>query len=115
MGALSRKTTGKPATRRPASVPISLRFSPELRERVRRYASERHLQEATAIRALCAERLNEIELATELAGAEEWQLQQATRTWDRFRAGKGRTAPPEELDRIFDKALPARRTSQRPA
>lgn len=86
-------------------MPISLRFSPALRERVRRFAAKRQLQEATAIRLLVSERLNEIDDAKQLAEAEAWQREQALATWERFLAGRGRVVPRERIARIFAKAL----------
>lgn len=104
-----RQVKGRRLTR---NVPISLRFSPELRERVRRYAAERQIEEATAIRLLCAERLNEIERDAELSEAEEWQRAQAWASWERVRAGQGRDVPAERIARVFSDALAERdRTS----
>lgn len=110
---------GRPISRtagpggRAANVPVSLRLPPGLRQRVRRFAAARDLQEATAIRTLCAERLDEIELERELRAAEAWQLRQATATWDEFRAGKGRVVPRAAVDRVFAEARARRRRRER--
>lgn len=99
----SRRASGP--SRRPSTVPISLRFGPELRQRVRRFAAERQLEEATAVRLLVTERLNEVDEAKELAEAEAWQREQALATWERFLARRGRVVPRERIARIFAEAL----------
>ncbi len=96
-----------------ASVPVSLRLPAGLRQRVRRFAAARDLPEATAIRTLCAERLDEIEMEGELRAAEAWQLRQAVATWDEFRAGRGRVVPRAAIDRVFAEARAMRRGRER--
>ncbi len=83
---------------------MSLRLPTGLRDRIRRFAAARDLQEATAIRTLTAERLDEIEMEGELRTAQAWQLRQAVTTWDRFRGGKGRVVSREAIDRVFTEA-----------
>ena len=104
MGTTDRKRSGTTSRRqadRPAATPFSLRVPPPLRERIRRYAKDRHLEEATAARVLMAERLNEVDAAQELARADVWQLAQAQEAWRELRDGRLELAPPEGLARIF--------------
>lgn len=98
---------------RTAGLPLSLRLPAGLRQRVRRFAAARSLQEATAIRTLCAERLDEIEVEGELRAAEAWQLRQAMATWEDFRAGKGRVVPRAAIDRVFAEARAKRSHTER--
>ncbi len=97
------KTRQKP--RRRPTISLSLRFPPDLRARVRRYARAHGLEEATAIRALCADRLREIELSEDLVAAERWQLEQAIASWTRLERGKLELASPAEVRRLFAEAL----------
>lgn len=100
------KSVAKPGTRKRVSTsPINFRMPTPLRARVRRYATQRHLGEAEALRLLVSERLDEEESAIELAAAERWQFEQAYATWDRFRQGRGRTVPRERIEQIFTRAL----------
>lgn len=98
---------------RTAGLPLSLRLPAGLRQRVRRFAAVRALQEATAIRMLCAERLEEIELEDEVRAAEGWQLRQAITTWDDFRSGKGRVVRRAAIDRVFAEARAKRPRTER--
>ena len=87
-----RKTTGEP---------MSLRFPSELRKRVKRYAQSRGLEEATAVRTLCADRLNELEVREDLESAERWQLEQALADMDRLERGELRTVGLDEVRTAF--------------
>lgn len=89
---------------RPAATPFSLRVPPPLRERIRRYAKDRQLEEATAARVLMAERLNEVDAAEELARADAWQLAEAQEAWRALRDGRLELAPAGGLARIFREA-----------
>lgn len=89
---------------------MSLRFPADLRARVKRYARSRGLEEATAVRALCAERLRELDLTEDLRVAEQWQLGQAVESWDRMLRGELETVEPTEVRRLF---AAARATKQR--
>ena len=107
MGRTDRTRSGTAPRRkegRAAAVPFSLRVPPPLRERIRRYAKDRQLEEATAARVLMAERLNEVDAAQELARADVWQLAQAQEAWRELRDGRLELAPPEGLARIFREA-----------
>lgn len=107
MGKTSRKATETGTRRkggRAAAAPFSLRVPPPLRERIRRYAKARQLEEATAARVLMAERLNEVDAAQELTRADAWQLAQAQEAWRELRSGRLELAPPDGLARIFREA-----------
>jgi hypothetical protein len=83
---------------------MSLRFPPALRARVQRFAVERGLEEATAVRTLCAERLQEIDLTSDLLLAERWQLQQARQAWDEWERGELETVELDALKTVFAEA-----------
>lgn len=107
MGTIDRKRAAAASRQkegRQAAVPFSLRVPPPLRQRIRRYAKARQLEEATAARVLMAERLNEVDAADELARADEWQLAQAQEAWRRLRRGELELAPADGLERIFREA-----------
>lgn len=107
MGTTDRTRSRTPSRRkegRAAAAPFSLRVPPPLRERIRRYAKDRQLEEATAARVLMAERLNEVDAAQELARADAWQLAQAQEAWRELREGRLSLAPPDGLARIFREA-----------
>ncbi|MBL8957032.1 MAG: hypothetical protein JNK82_40035 [Myxococcaceae bacterium] len=72
---------------------MSLRFPKELRARVSRYAKARGLEEATAVRVLCMERLQELELTDALALAERWQTTEALKSWEQLERGELRSVP----------------------
>jgi predicted DNA-binding protein len=108
---------GEPKARRKsvATTPINFRMPKPLRTRLDRFARDRHLGEAQALRVVVAEHLDEIESAAELAAADRWQYEQAFATWERFRRDQGHTVPREEIDRIFQAArepAPAATTSR---
>ena len=97
-------TAPRPKAGRQAAAPFSLRVPPPLRQRIRRYAKARQLEEATAARVLMAERLNEVEAADELARADAWQLAQAQEAWRKLRRGELELASADGLARIFREA-----------
>ena len=80
---------------------MSLRFPTDLRARVKRYARTRGLEEATAVRTLCADRLRDLELREELQLAEHWQLEDALATWDRLDRGELKTHDVSEVRKVF--------------
>lgn len=92
--------------------PISFRMPPALRVRLRRFAKERNLAEAEALRLVVSEHLDEVENERELAAAERWQFKQAYATWQRFQRGEGRLVPWEDIQQIFVDALAKRPTSE---
>lgn len=99
------KRTGIRAT--PAS-PINFRMPPDLRARLRRFAKERHLAEAEALRLVVSEHLDEVENERELAAAERWQFKQAYATWQRLLRGEEPLVPFEEIEKIFADARAGR-------
>jgi predicted DNA-binding protein len=95
-----------PAKRR-AVVPVSplnFRMPRELRTRLRRFADSRSLGESDAVRLILSEYLEEIVTVRELEAAERWQFKQAYATFTRSLAGKERTVPWSEVDRVFAEA-----------
>lgn len=88
---------------------MSLRFPVDLRARVKRYAASRGLEEATAVRALCAERLQEVEFGEEVLAAERWQMSMALESWDQLEMGKLDTVPPSDIRGLFADARKAAR------
>lgn len=110
------RATPKPSARKandPPVTPINFRMPRDLRARLRRFARQRHLGEADALRLVVSERLEEVQNEQEMAEAERWQLAEAYRTWDRFRAGQGRTASHEGIRGIFTDALAGREATGR--
>jgi predicted DNA-binding protein len=91
----------------PAS-PINFRMPPDLRARLRRFAKERHLAEAEALRLVVSEHLEEVENERELAAAERWQFKQAYATWQRSMRGEEPLVPREEVDKVFADARAGR-------
>jgi len=96
----------------PAS-PINFRMPPDLRARLRRFAKERHLAEAEALRLVVSERLDEIDNERELVAAERWQFKQAYATWQRYLRGAEGTVPWEDVQQIFVDALAKRPATER--
>ena len=95
---------------RKANLPISFRMPGALRSRLRRFAEERSLGEAEAIRLALSERLNEIDDERDLTAAERWQFEQAYGTWQKLKAGTEKLVSQEDIDRVFDRARPRRGT-----
>ncbi len=93
--------------------PINFRMPRALRTRLRRFADERHLSEAEALRTVVSEHLSEIENERELAAAERWQFAEAYATWDRFRRGEGRTVSRADIAKVFRDALAERDATHR--
>ena len=92
--------------------PLSFRMPPALRARLRRFAKERHLAEAEALRLVVSEHLDEVENERELAAAERWQFKQAYATWQRHLRGEGRVVPWESIQQIFDEARAKQPTTE---
>lgn len=80
-------------------------LSPELRQRIEDQARKRNLKLATAARVFLAEHVDELEDATDLAKAEEWQRAQAWATWEKIRAGDAREVSWDELKTDTHRAL----------
>jgi len=86
-------------------MPMSVRLPRDLRQRVRRFARARGLEEATAIRMVLAEHLNEIELDEDLTKAEEWQRAQVYEALDRLDRGEEKIVPMERVYRTLAEGL----------
>lgn len=101
-------TERAPARQRPkaaSTASIHFRMPTKLRARLRRFAEERSLGEAAALRLAVSERLEQIDDERELAAAERWQFEQAWATWQRIKSGEEKLVEPEEIHRLFDRAL----------
>lgn len=111
---MAERAPTRPRTaRRPATTSVHFRMPGQLRTRLRRFAEERSLGEAEALRLAVSERLNQIDDERELAAAERWQFQQAWATWERIKSGKEKLVGPDEVHRLFDRALDRRTASRR--
>ncbi|MDE3102041.1 MAG: hypothetical protein KGJ98_07370 [Chloroflexota bacterium] len=89
-----------------ATTSLHFRMPADLRSRLQRFAEERSLDEAEALRLALSERLNEADDDRELEAAERWQFEQAWTTWQEYlRSGRRGGVPPEEIHRLFDEAL----------
>lgn len=97
------------------SAPMSLRLSSDLRRRIRRFARARGLEDATAIRMVVTEHLNEIELDEDLAKAEEWQRAQVYETLERLRRGEEEIVPMERIYETLAKGIERARRGRRDA
>lgn len=85
----------------------------ELRQRLRRFAADRSLGESEALRLIVSEYLDETVTARELELAERWQFKQASATFQRDLAGRERTVPWSEFERMFAEARATRTTRRR--
>ena len=100
-----------PAKRRATPTePLKFRMPVGLRARLRKFADARHLGESEALRLIVSDHLTEVDDEAELAAAERWQLKQATKSFRDDIAGKVKTVPWEELDRVFAEALAKRKS-----
>lgn len=87
--------------------PINFRMPTPLRSRLRRFAEERNVGEADALRLIVSEHLDEAERDRDLSEAERWQLAQVYGTLQRRRRGARRSVSRQEIDLIFAEALEA--------
>ena len=101
-------TPKKPDIKTTPSSPINFRMPPDLRARLRRFAKERNLAEAEALRLVVSEHLAEVENERELAAAERWQFKQAYATWQRSMRGEEPLVPWEEIQKVFEDARAGR-------
>jgi predicted DNA-binding protein len=93
--------------------PLNFRMPRELRARLRTFAEARSLGESDALRLIVSEYLDESVTARELELAERWQFKQAYATFKRDIAGKEKTVPWSEIERVFTDALAKRRPGRR--
>lgn len=106
----ARRRTPKTGT----TASIHFRMPAGLRSRLRRFAEERNLGEAEALRLAVSERLNQLDYEHEHAAAERWQFEQAYATWQEDRRAGGRDRVGwEEIERTFVKALTGKRPRKR--
>ncbi len=105
---MRKATPRKPNIKTTPASPINFRMPPDLRARLRRFAKERNLAEAEALRLVVSEHLEEVENERELAAAERWQFKQAYATWQRSMRGEERLVPWEEIQKIFEDARAGR-------
>ena len=99
-----------PAKRRVTPTePLNFRMPVRLRARLRKFADARHLGESEALRLIVSDHLAEVDEERELELAERWQLKQAAKTFHDDIAGKVKTVPWEDIERIFTDALAKRR------
>ncbi len=96
-----------------ATASVHFRMPTGLRSRLRRFAEDRNLGEAEALRLAVSERLNQIDDERELAEAERWQFKQAWATWQRIKSGKEKLLEPDEVHRMFDRALASRQATRK--
>lgn len=93
--------------------PLSVVLPQALRERLEREAKRRGLPLSTTVRTLVAERVQEIDEASELGAADRWQRALAWRDWERVRSGQMAEVTREELMAELEPA-PPRRTRRAP-
>lgn len=93
--------------------PINFRMPTPLRTRLRRFAEDRGLGEADALRLVVSERLDEVESDRDLLAAEKWQFKQAYADFQRILAGKEKVVERGEIDATFDRALSRVRASRK--
>jgi len=105
---MRKATPKKPDIKTAPSSPINFRMPPDLRARLRRFAKERNLAEAEALRLVVSEHLAEVENERELAAAERWQFKQAYATWQRSMRGEEPLVPWEEIQKVFEDARAGR-------
>lgn len=87
--------------------PINLRMPTALRSRLRRFAEERNVGEADALRLIVSERLSEAERDRDLSEAERWQLAQVYDTLQRRKRRRRRSVSQRDIERTFAEALEA--------
>lgn len=100
-----RAPTRRRASKAAATASVHFRMPGGLRSRLRRFAEERSLGEAEALRLAVSEHLNEIDDERELAEAERWQFEQAYATFERYLAGEEKLVGREQIDKTFERAL----------
>jgi predicted DNA-binding protein len=107
---MRKATPRKPNIKTTPASPINFRMPPDLRARLRRFAKERNLAEAEALRLVVSEHLEEVENERELAAAERWQFKQAYATWQRVLRGEEPLVPWEDVEKVLADARAGRLT-----
>lgn len=111
--AATRKPKARLHKTRAGKGPVSVPFPADLRRRTEAFARHHNLQLATAVRLLVTERMEELDDASSLSRAEEWQRAAAWATWEQIAAGRQSPVPRARLESIFARARRARdRTSK---
>lgn len=100
----------RPKKRR--SPPRSLTFPPELWREVERFARERSLPPAAAVRTLVSEQLRAVRELEQVRRARQWQLEQAMQEVRAIEAGDRRSVPWSQLVRSTRAAI-ARASARR--
>ena len=89
--------------------PVSVALPDDLRARVATEAKRRGLKLSPAVRALVAERVEELEDQQRLTAAEEWQRREAWATWEKTKRGRPAEVGHEELRAAFAAARSSRK------
>lgn len=109
-----RAPTTRRTRRAPPASPLSFRMPATLRSRLRRFAEERSLGEAEALRLALSEHLNAVDSESELAAAERWQFAQAYATWqEHLHGGRRDTVGWDAIERLFKSARSGQRSRKR--
>lgn len=87
------------------SPPRSLTFPPDLWREVERFARERRLPPAAAVRSLVNDQLRAVRELEQLRRARQWQLEQAIGEAEAIAAGDRRTVPWSRLEATHRAAL----------
>lgn len=88
--------------------PLSVVLPKALRERLSIEARKRGLPLSTAVRTLVAERVREIDEASALSAADQWQRSQAWATWEQLEKGALEEVTRDDLAKDFASALARR-------
>jgi hypothetical protein len=104
--------SASPRSRQRRSPPRSLTFPPELWREIERFARDRALPPAAAVRSLVIEQLRAVKDLEQLRRAREWQLEQAVIEAEAIAAGDRRTVPWSRLAAAHRAGL-ARATTRR--
>lgn len=84
--------------------PVSVVLPEDLRARIATEAKRRRPKLSPAVRALVAERVEELEDQQRLTAAEKWQRREAWATWEKAKRGRPAEASREELRAAFASA-----------
>lgn len=98
----ARRRTSKKAS----TASVHFRMPASLRTRLHRFAEDRNLGEAEAMRLALSERLDQADDERELEAAERWQFEQAYASLQEYlRTGRRGGVRPDVIHRMFDDAL----------
>lgn len=105
------KRYGRPGPATPVT-PINFRMPTPLRSRLRKFAEDRNVGEADALRLIVSEHLDEADRDREQSEAERWQLAEVYGTLRRRKRAPRPSVSRHEIDLIFAGALEAARQRQ---